>query len=150
MPFNRFNHSILGEIRPRFKLKIPLPPEEALKHVESKLYNDKTVSGERSDRLLFLRTPSWQQHYWSPEMTVRIEQEEYTDYTTVSCLVGPRQTVWALWAFIYSAILLVVVFGGSFGMVQYNQQGSSPWIWVIPVGLVLLSSAFIASKIAIL
>jgi hypothetical protein len=147
MPFNRFNHSILGEIRPRFKLKIPLPPEEALKHVESKLYNDKTVSGERSDRLLFLRTPSWQQHYWSPEMTVRIEQEEYTDYTTVSCLVGPRQTVWALWAFIYSAILLVVVFGGSFGMVQYNQQGSSPWIWVIPVGLVLLSSAFIASKI---
>lgn len=147
MPFNRFNHSILGEIRPRFKLKISLAPEEALKQVEQKLYNDKTVSGERSDQLLFLKTPTWQRHYWSPEMTVRIEIEEYTDYTTVSCLVGPRQTVWALWAFIYSSILLVTVFGGSFGLVQYNQDGSSPWIWLIPIGVVLLSSAFIASKI---
>lgn len=147
MPFNRLNHSILGEIRPRFALKIDMEPEKALEHVEGKLYNEKTVSGERSNQLVFLRTPSWQRHYWSPEMTVRIEVEEYTDYTTVSCLVGPRQAVWALWAFIYSSILLVTVFGGIFGLVQYQQEGSSGWIWVIPVGIVLLSSAFVASKI---
>ncbi len=146
MPFNRLNHSVLGEIRPRFHLKIPVDPEVAITHVEQTLYNEKLVSGERSDQLLFLRTPSWERHYWSPEMTVRMEVEEYTDYTTVSCLVGPRQAVWALWAFIYSAILLITVFGGIFGLVQYNQQGSSPWIWIIPIGVVLLSSAFIASK----
>ena len=147
MPFNRLNHSVLGEIRPRFHLKIASDPEAALVHVEEELYADKTVTGLRSDQLIFLKTPSWEQHYWSPEMTVRIEVEEYTDYTTVSCLVGPRQTVWALWAFIYTAILLVTVFGGIFGLVQYDQQGSSPWIWVIPIGVVLLSSAFVASKI---
>ena len=115
-------------------------------HVEHSIQRDKTVSGDRSNQLLFVKTPSWQQHYWSPEMTVRIEVEEYTDFTTVSCLVGPRQTVWAMWAFIYSSILLVTVFGGIFGIVQYNQEGSSPWIWVMPIGAVLLSSAFIASK----
>lgn len=146
MPFNRLNHSVLGEIRPRFALKTSCAPEHAIAHVESAVSKDKTVSGTRSDQLIFLKTPSWEQHYWSPEMTVRIEVEEYSDYTTVSCLVGPRQTVWALWAFFYSSILLITVFGGIFGIVQYNQQGSSPWIWMIPIGVVLISTAFVASK----
>jgi hypothetical protein len=147
MPFNRLNHSVLGEIRPRFALKIESEPNAAMDHVEASIYKDKTVSGDRSDQLIFLKTPSWERHYWSPEMSVRIEVEEYTDYTTVSCLVGPRQAVWALWAFIYSAFLMVTVFGGIFGLVQYNQDGSSPWIWIIPIGAILLSSAFVASKI---
>lgn len=146
MPFNRLNHSILGEIRPRFALKIKADPEKAIEHVENNIDRDKTVSGERSDQLLFLKTPSWEQHYWSPEMTVRIEIEEWTDYTSVSCLVGPRQTVWALWAFIYSSLALITTFGGIFGLVQYNESGSSPWLWVIPIGFVLISSAFIAAK----
>lgn len=147
MPFNRLNHSILGEIRPRFALKIDADPETAMNHVEAAIYNDKTVTGNRSNTLVFVKTPSWNQQYWSPEMTVRIEVEEYTDYTTVSCLVGPRQTVWAMWAFIYSSILLVTIFGSIFGFVQYNQEGSSAWIWALPIGSILLSSAFVASKI---
>ena len=146
MPFNRLNHSVLGEIRPRFALKIDQDPQTAIDHVEACIYKDKTVSGEKSDRLIFLRTPSWHRHYWSPEMTVRIEIEEFTDYTTVACLVGPRQVVWALFAFIYAGIALVTVFGGIFGFVQYQQDGSSPWIWVIPVGIVALSTVFITSK----
>lgn len=146
MPFNRLNHSILGVIRPRFTLKINYDPVKAMDHVEKNIYKDNTVSGDRSDQLIFLKIPSWERHYWSPEMTVRIEIEEYTDFTTVSCLIGPRQTVWAMWAFMYSAILLVTVFGGIFGLVQYNQDGSSSWIWVIPIGIIALSSAFVASK----
>lgn len=147
MPFNRFNHTILGEIRPRFQLKIPLEPEKAITHVEYKLTNDKTVSGERSNQLLFLKTPSWERHYWSPEMTVRIEVEEYTDYTTVACLVGPSQTVWAMWAFIYTTVAVATLFGGIFGFVEYSENGASHWLWTIPIGFVLLSTAFIASKV---
>ncbi len=146
MPFNRLNHSILGEIRPRFSLKIGIDPESATDHVAKKLIQDMTVAGERSDRYIFLRTPSWEQHYWSPEMTVRIEVEEFTDFTKVSCLVGPRQVVWAMWAFIYSSIALVTVFGGIFGFVQYSQDGYSNWLYVIPVGIVMIASAFIAAK----
>jgi len=147
MPFNRLNHSILGEIRPRFALKIDCDPETALTYVEDRLYQDKTVSGERSGNLIFVRTPSWESHYWSPEMTVRIEVEEFTDFTQVSCLVGPKQVVWAMWAFIYSAIAIATTFAGIFGFVQYQQDGSSPWLYGIPVGVVLISSAFIAAKI---
>lgn len=146
MPFNRLNHTILGEIRPRFALKIDSDTETALQHVAQRLKEEKTVVGERSGHYIFLRTPSWESHYWSPEMTVRIEVEEFTDFTKVACLVGPRQVVWALWAFIYSSIALVTIFGGIFGYVQYTQEGSSSWLYAIPIGIVLISSAFMAAK----
>jgi hypothetical protein len=75
MPFNRFDHSVLGEIRPRFQLKIDLDADVALNHVHQKISKDPTVFGELSNSYLFLRIPKQNQHYWSPELSVRIEKE---------------------------------------------------------------------------
>lgn len=147
MPFNRLNHSVLGEIRPRFTLKIECEPEIALEHVLQSIEKDKTVSGVRYKQTVFIKTPSWLAHYWSPEMTVRIETSEFSGEHLVHCLIGPRQAVWALFALIYAAILLITCFGGMFGIVQYSTMGSSTWIWVIPIGLFLLSTVFVTSKI---
>jgi hypothetical protein len=146
MPFNKLNHSVLGQIRPRFALKIAAEPEKALKHLAAGIPLDPTVEGVLSNSYVFLKLPQSEQHYWSPELSVRIEIAEYTDYTTVACLVGPKQTVWTLWAFIYSSILLITVFSIIFGFAQYNVQGSSIWLWVIPFGILGLASAFVASK----
>jgi hypothetical protein len=33
-----------------------------------------------------------------------------------------------------------------FGMVQYQMDGYSPWLWVIPIGLLTFSTVFITSK----
>ncbi|MDB2657217.1 hypothetical protein N9Y60_04095 [Crocinitomicaceae bacterium] len=147
MPFNRLNHSILGEIRPRFALKIAADPEKAMACLEDGFKKDPTVGGVFAKNHLFLKVPESEQHYWSPELSVRIEIEEFTHYTTVSCLVGPRQSVWALWDFIYTSILLVTLFSGFYGWAQYNVDGYSAWLWVIPFGIIGLSTAFIASKV---
>lgn len=147
MPFNRLNHFILGEIRPRFYLKSNCEPDVIAKHIDECVQKDKTVSAVRTNLLIFLKTPTWLQHYWSPEMTIRIEKGEFAEHTTVCCLIGPRQAVWAMFALIYSAILLVTIFGGMFGLVQYQTSGSSPYIWLIPIGIVAFSTVFIASKI---
>lgn len=147
MPFNRLNHSVLGQIRPRFALKISSEPEKALKHLAAGIPKDPTVEGVHSNHYVFLKLPEKEQHYWSPELSVRIEIEEFTDYTTVSCLVGPKQSVWTLWAFIYSSILLLTLFSTIYGFAQYNVQGSSIWLWIVPFGVLGLASAFVASKI---
>tara|TARA_R110002072_G_scaffold266303_1_gene425164 strand:+ start:8955 stop:9488 length:534 start_codon:yes stop_codon:yes gene_type:complete len=147
MAFNRLNHSILGEIRPRFKLKINLNAEKALENVNQRLIKDKTVSGERSQSYIFVKTPRHEQHYWSPEMTVRIEQEEYDDYTTVSCLIGPRQTVWAMFTFMYAFLFIGSTFGGIFSLVKYINNADKTWLWIIPLGIILTASIFIVSKI---
>lgn len=147
MPFNRLEHSVLGEIRPRFALKINAETEKAMAYLEEGFKKDPTVGGVFTRNHLFLKVPESEQHYWSPELTVRIEIEEFTDYTTVSCLVGPRQAVWALWAFIYTSILLLTLFSGFYGRAQYNVNGHPAWLYVVPFGILGLSSAFVAAKI---
>jgi hypothetical protein len=147
MPFNRLSHSVLGEIRPRFALKISEKPSKALECLQEGFQQDPTVSGVFTKQHLFLKIPEAEQHYWSPELSVRIEIEEFTNYTTISCLVGPKQSVWALWAFIYTSILLITLFSAFFGLAQYSVDGHSIWLWVIPFGILGLSTAFIASKL---
>lgn len=147
MPFNRLHHSVMGELRPRFVLRINTDPEEAMQHVSKRILDDKTVSGVRSNGYIFLKIPSWAQHYWSPEMSVRIEKQDYLDYTTVHCLIGPRQAVWAMYALIYAAIILATLFASMFGLVQYQSYGSSHWLWSIPAGIVIFSSVFIFAKL---
>lgn len=147
MPFNRLNHSVLGEIRPRFFLKTNSSVEDCLNHVIESLKTDKNVSGMRSGELIFLKTPKAKQHYWSPEMTVRIETNAYIDYTRVCCLIGPRQSVWVMFAFIYAAIAVATLFAAMFGFVQYSRYGNSAWLWAIPIGLVLVSSIFYTAKV---
>ena len=147
MPFNRLNHHILGEIRPRFALKINCEPEKALEHLREVVQTDKTVLGVRAKTYCFLKIPMAEQHYWSPEMSVRIEKADYLDYTTVHCLVGPRQSIWVLFSLIYAALAIITIFGGMFGVVEYDASGSSLFIWVIPIGIILISTIFITAKL---
>lgn len=147
MAFNRLNHSILGEIRPRFFLQIQAEPEVAIAHVVEQVKNSKTVTCDHSKNLIFLKTPSWLAHYWSPEMTVRIEKSEYSGDVTVCCLLGPRQAVWAMFTLIYAALCIITTFGGMFGFVQLQTTGSSPFIWFIPAGFLCLASVFVVAKI---
>ncbi len=147
MPFNRFDHSILGEIRPRFQLKIDLDAEEALNHVENSIPKDPTVTGEKSNSYIFLRIPKVLQHYWSPELSVRIEKEEFTDRTTVFCLIGPRQSVWAMFALLYAFIFFASTFAGIYGIVKFQNSGDTLWLWTIPIGIILTISIFFTSKV---
>lgn len=146
MPFNKLNHPVLGWIRPRFALKIDCEPEKALEHLKARLKDDSSVSGVRSNAYVFVKIPSWLQHYWSPEISVRIEKQDYLEYTSVHCLLGPRQSVWVMFSLIYAVLAIVTVFGGIFGVVELDAHGSSLVIWALPVGLVLISTLFITSK----
>lgn len=143
MPFNRLNHNKLGDIRPRFRLKINCNADEAIEHVSKRITEDKTVSGLKSNKLIFIKTPSWVAHYWSPELTVRIEKLDYLDYTTVSCLIGPRQSVWAMFAMIYAGIILSACFAGMFGIVELMRYGSSYFIWIVPIGILALIGVYL-------
>jgi hypothetical protein len=150
MPFNRLNHSVLGEIRPRFTLKIECEPSVAIEHLKKKIIEDNTVSSLRANHTnnyVFLNTPTWLQHYWSPEMTVRIEKSEITNQTFVYCLIGPRQSVWAMFALLYAVICILTMFSSIFAFVKQQTSGELIYLWCIPVGVVLWSSVFITSKI---
>ncbi len=147
MPFNRLHHSVLGEIRPRFYLKSTCRPEELFAAVQNALNHDKSVNGEISNDLILLKIPKAGQHYWSPELNVRFETNEFIDYTRVSCLVGPKQSVWVMFTFIYGFIGVATLFAGMFGVVRYTTSGQTGWLFAIPLGLFLISTIFLSAKI---
>lgn len=146
MPFNRLHHSIMGEIRPRFVLRIQSDPEQAMQYIADRIPTDSSVSGIRSNGYIFLKIPLAQQHYWSPELSVRIEKQDYLEYTSVHGLVGPRQAVWAMFALIYAALTLATTFVGMFGAVYYQTKGDPFYLYFIPLGLVLISTVFLTAK----
>ncbi|MDX1446239.1 hypothetical protein [Lishizhenia sp.] len=146
MAFNRFDHSVLGEIRPRFELKIDLDPDQALQHLEDKAKGDPTVVTTKSRHYIFLKIPTAEQHYWSPELSVRIEKEEFSEDILVHCLLGPKPSVWLFFMFCYAFIVILSTIGGIFSLVKYQQYDDASWLWVIPAGIVLTVSIFFTSK----
>lgn len=147
MPFNRLHHSVMGEIRPRFALRLGAAPEKALVHLSEALKSDPTVSGVRSKCYVFIKIPTHEQHFWSPEISVRIEKEDYLPHTNVHCLIGPRQSVWVMFTLIYAAIALATLFLGMFGVVKYQQVATVLWLLPLPIGLGLIGTIFLFAKI---
>lgn len=144
---NRLDDTLIGEIVPRFRLQIKCDPEKAREHIVEKIQQDPTVSGVRSMDMIFLKIPQRDQHYWSPEMSVRIEHDEFDEFPEVSCLIGPKQYVWVMFIFFYGAIAISTLFGGIYGWIQYSNQGFSNWLWIFPIGLLLFLTVFLTTKI---
>ena len=87
-------------------------------------------------------------HYWSPELQIRVDQDDdHEDGAEVRCLVGPRQSVWAMFAFFYALVGLITFFGGFYGLVQEDMGESSDFIWCLPVGILLLIGIWVAAKV---
>ena len=57
-----------------------------------RILEEKLISSLRSNNLIFLKTPSWMQHYWTPEMTIRIKDDEYSENVMVNCLIWSATT----------------------------------------------------------
>lgn len=147
MPFNKLNHNILGEIRPRFKLSTMVEPDVIFQSLAEKLKTDSDISGRVAKNYAVLTIPAKDIHYWSPELQIRVWEDDHEEETIVRCLVGPRQSVWAMFAFMYGVVTLITVFGGLYGLSEISLGKTSSFVWLIPTGLFILPAIWIAAKI---
>lgn len=147
MPFNKLNHSVLGEIRPRFRLKSELSIKDIKEIIENGIKDDKTVVGTVNMDYAIVKIPLKEQHYWSPELQVHLEKDYDSEDTILRCLVGPKQTVWSLFMFVYIGLAMLTLFFGMYGLIQWQLGEFSNFVFVIPVGVLLLPSIYTFSKI---
>ncbi|MEO0332796.1 MAG: hypothetical protein AAF223_14120 [Bacteroidota bacterium] len=86
-------------------------------------------------------------HYWSPQLNFRIEpDEEDHNHSVVSGLIGPRPAVWSLFMFIYAAIGIVAFFVSLFAVSKILLGKSSNLIFVFPVALLFMLTAYLVGK----
>lgn len=147
MSFNELDQSLSGKILPRFRLKIKAEKEELLSFLDDFAKKSEEVTHTRAKQYLILRIPPAKREYWSPELQIQPFQDyEDKQKTIVRCVVGPSQSVWMMFTFFYATIILSMLFGGMFGLVQYQLNDYSAFLWVWPLGTVALLSIFLVSK----
>lgn len=133
-------------IRPRFKEEFPLSQQEIKDRIKAKLQdNPNKWLGKIVDNHVILKIPAGEQHYWSPQLT--LELEEHGNSTIIRGLFGPKPGVWTMFVFFYSAIGFLTLMGLIFGLSQLMLKMSAYGLWAVPVGGFLLIGLFVISKI---
>jgi hypothetical protein len=134
MPFNRKDHHNPGEIRPRFKLQSPLTEEEIFDRLGTFIKEDESVVGREVHNQFFIDIPQRERHFWSPELRVSAEKDEWADHddTIIRVMVGPQYTVWVLFIFIYTFLGVVSLFGGDVWIVAVDYGSEIPMDLVLP------------------
>ncbi|HAA16294.1 MAG TPA: hypothetical protein DCE41_33165 [Cytophagales bacterium] len=149
MPFNRLDHDLVGELRPRFRLATTLPAEEVFEQLKAHIETEPSIQGTSLPHYAILKVPAEQAQFWSPELQIRVDQDHPTtddNHTVLRCLLGPRQAAWSLFAFFYVLVGVITFFGGSYGLVQVSLGKSSPLVWALPIGLGLIFVLWLMAK----
>lgn len=134
------------QIRPRFREHSEMSQEEVKKRISSVLSSKKDAwIGEVVDNHVIVKVPRGQQHYWSPQLTLQLEDED--GGTLIRGLFGPKPGVWTMFVFFYSAIGFLTLMALIFGLSQMMLKMDAYGLWAVPVGSVLLIGLFIISKI---
>ena len=91
-------------VRPRFKIETPLKVETLTQRIALALDKEDAPCKGRINSTGFgsIMLPVDQQHYWSPRLTISMEETE--DGTIIRGLYGPRPAVWTMFVFFYSFI----------------------------------------------
>lgn len=134
------------QIRPRFREHSDMPQEEVKKRISSVLSSKKEAwIGEVVDNHVIVKVPKAQQHYWSPQLTLQLEDEN--GGTLIRGLFGPKPGVWTMFVFFYSAIGFLTLMALILGLSQMMLKMDAYGLWAVPIGGVILSGLFAISKI---
>ena len=98
-------------LRPRFKFDIETTNEILLTRFENQKSKQSNFIVTRLDDHVFIRFPKPEQHYWSPQLHLEINEKGESS-ATVHGLFGPNPTIWTMFMFFHFIIAgLFIAFG---------------------------------------
>lgn len=95
-------------IRPRFQKKVAITVEELKEEIKTELGKTKECIGSFSNHMAIIKLPFNEQHYWSPQLSLILDEKE--GYTEIRGLYGPNPSIWVMFAFGYGALAVVGLF----------------------------------------
>ncbi|MBT8245688.1 MAG: GTP-binding protein [Winogradskyella sp.] len=98
-------------LRPRFKFDVETTNEILLARFEAQKNEQSQFIVTRLDDHVFIRFPKQQQHYWSPQLHLEINEKDKST-ATVHGLFGPNPTIWTMFMFLHFIVAgLFIAFG---------------------------------------
>ncbi len=132
------------QIRPRFRLVITQSAESIVEKVSLQLKQpESTCIGETRKGFIALQLPLAEQHYWSPQLSMTLDEED--GETIIRGLYGPRPSVWTMFVFFYAAIGLASLVITMIGLVNLQLGEPSHILWVVPVLLFIFLTLYLVA-----
>ncbi|MCF8463284.1 MAG: hypothetical protein K9G41_00470 [Flavobacteriales bacterium] len=122
-------------IRPRFKDKYRIKPEEVGNLVRSHLDTlDTGCTAEILPTFIVINIHPKEAHFWSPQLSISFEADDQDDsFTIIRGLYGPNPTVWAFFFYGYIALGILAMFLGMYGFSLYSLGHDARILWILPV-----------------
>jgi len=138
---------LLPHVRPRFQLQTRLTANEIVERFRTQLSRpDCPVVGKAHRVYISLMLPEEEQHYWSPRLTITLEDLEDENARLLRGVYGPRPAVWTMFVFFYFVIGILVVFISIIGSSNLALGNSGAILWWVPVLLTVLASLYLVSR----
>lgn len=132
------------QVRPRFKIETSYTSEQLLDRIKQALDKESaTCTGQVHSQYATIYIPHKDQHYWSPQLSLSVEETE--SGCTLRGLYGPRPVVWTMFIFFYSLIGVAILFIGVIGLSYLSLGKSTSMLWFIPVLVVIFLTLWLVA-----
>jgi hypothetical protein len=137
-------HPVLTRIRPRFQVDLPLSPQALEEGLRAGLTApDAPCLGHVKHGYASLALPAADQHYWSPRLTLTIE--EHDGGSRLRGLYGPRAEVWTMFVFFYALLGFGIVMTAIVGLSRASLGRPSTILWAVPALAVAFATLWLVS-----
>lgn len=133
-------------VRPRFKIYLPNTIEDLTKKIKDSLRTPKVqCRGKVIHGHITLFMPEEQQHYWSPQLSINIEDNDEGEGSVLRGLYGPRPSVWTMFVFFYAAIGFAIMVISIIGFSRLTLEKSATILWFIPALCILFLTLYLVA-----
>ena len=135
----------VNHIRPRFSVESELTMDDISNRITNALKKEgSSCIGYANSRYAMITIPEKDQHYWSPQLKISMEELE-DGMTEVRGVYGPRPAVWTMFVFFYFFIFVSITVIGIVGMSNMSLDKPANILWFIPALLLVFASLFLTS-----
>lgn len=144
MSIHSIDHISFKRIRPRVRFESGLSPDEFINIIKENLSKPEVeCEGQIVSGFATIYPLQKNQHYWSPQLTLTIEEGETG--SLVRGLYGPKPSVWTMFMFFYSFIGFITLIAIMISL-SYWSLGLVSWIfWSVPALILVFLSLYLVA-----
>jgi len=131
-------------LRPTFTLRLDLPREEAIQRLRSQLATSRSRDCWRGKgRWCEIHLPQEEQKVWTPHLSLRLDHEG--EGSSIFGRFAPKPEIWTFFMFLYVLVLFIILFGATFGYVQWASNEPAWGLWAVWIGIPVLGLIHLAA-----
>ena len=132
-------------LRPTFRTALDCPRPDAVEEIRGRLVARDDLAGRwrGKGRWFDLFVPEAERRLWSPYLSVRLDEEG--GRCSAFARFAPHPEVWTFFMFLYFLVAFLVLFGATFGYVQWASDEPAWALWSVWIGVPLMLLIHVAS-----